>query len=546
MLGRSELSREFAVSDLIRFLICSFLSIATVSAQWVSDPAQPQLLGRGIQPQVAATADGGVYIAWLSDGDYHVYVQRFDATGEAQLDNSGMLVSNRNNASWIAVYHLNLAVDSDGNAIIATVDQRTGTWEVYAWKIAPDGRMLWGNDGIALSASSVSNMSPRLTVLPDSSVVIAWTHNDNSVRFQRISSEGTLLWDNGILIADNSATLLSPQPIVIAEGDVLIQWVRQTGPFWASRSELYLQKYDCDGNGRWDNPIVAIEPVVFPMGNWSQQSVADADGGSFSAWTEMSGNVQAAVVQYIAGDGTLSWPGGVALSTRSSNFRISPLLVVADKTQELMAVWREANGSQSQRGVFAQRLDSSGARLWGAAGATVVTLNSTYDYLDLSVAGFGEEMISTYIEQSNNMNGSIYANRLDVDGNPVWREGRAAVTDSTSPKSDMMTGKGPSCLFIAWSENGSVYAHRLRADGTLGGPEVTVRGDANGDTNIDISDPVHTLQHLFLGGPAPACAATADANADGAIDISDPTYTLQHLFLGGPAHPDPGLSTCDL
>ena len=73
-----------------------------------------------------------------------------------------------------------------------------------------------------------------------------------------------------------------------------------------------------------------------------------------------------------------------------------------------------------------------------------------------------------------------------------------------------------------------------------------MRGDANGDTNIDISDPVHTLQHLFLGGPAPACAATADANADGAIDISDPTYTLQHLFLGGPAHPDPGLSTCDL
>ena len=73
---------------------------------------------------------------------------------------------------------------------------------------------------------------------------------------------------------------------------------------------------------------------------------------------------------------------------------------------------------------------------------------------------------------------------------------------------------------------------------------MAIRGDSNGDTNVDISDPTYTLQYLFLGGPAPGCAAAADANADGSLDISDPTYTLLHLFLGGPAHRP--LTSCDL
>ena len=46
-------------------------------------------------------------------------------------------------------------------------------------------------------------------------------------------------------------------------------------------------------------------------------------------------------------------------------------------------------------------------------------------------------------------------------------------TKHGTAKSDMMAGKGPNCLFIAWTENGSVYAHCLREDGTLGAPDLS-------------------------------------------------------------------------
>ena len=461
----------------MKYFLTICLIFSLTSAQWSSDPASPQLMGTGIHAQVAATSDGGVYIAWLTDGNYHVYIQRLDAAGEAQFEESGMLVSNQPNASWFAVYHMNLAVDDDDNAIISTLDTRTGLWQVYAYKIAPDGSMIWGEDGLVLSASGVESISPRLTVLPDNSVVVTWTHNWNAVSFQRVSSDGELLWGDGILIEDDDedATLISPQPIVTAEGDVLIQWIRQSGPYpWAPDSELYLQKYDYDGNPLWSEPTIAVGPVQFPNGNWLQESVAETSGGSFSAWTDFSGSGgnQNAVAQHITGDGELSWSGGVDLSTNTSNFRISPRLTVAEETQELMAVWGEANGTQSQHGVYAQRLDSNGNRLWGSYGTAVVGMNSDYVYLDLSVAGFDEELITAYIQQYDYTDSDIYATRLDADGNSVWLGGSATVTNSGNPKSDMMIGNGPGCLFIVWTENGYVYTHCLREDGTLGAPDV--------------------------------------------------------------------------
>lgn len=75
-----------------------------------------------------------------------------------------------------------------------------------------------------------------------------------------------------------------------------------------------------------------------------------------------------------------------------------------------------------------------------------------------------------------------------------------------------------------------------------------IRGDANDDGGISISDPIFLLNALFRGGPAPPCEDAADANDDGAIDIADAVSILLYQFAGGaipppsppgPAGPDP-------
>ena len=74
------------MKTLINLFFRLILLTAITTAQWSSDPSLPQLIGTGVQSQVAPTSDGGVYIAWLTDGDYHVYIQHLDVSGEAQLD----------------------------------------------------------------------------------------------------------------------------------------------------------------------------------------------------------------------------------------------------------------------------------------------------------------------------------------------------------------------------------------------------------------------------------------------------------------------------
>ena len=68
---------------------------------------------------------------------------------------------------------------------------------------------------------------------------------------------------------------------------------------------------------------------------------------------------------------------------------------------------------------------------------------------------------------------------------------------------------------------------------TCQAPALFLRGDSNGDASIGLSDAIHTLNYLFLGGSSPGCFAAADSNADGSIDISDASNTLSFLFLGG-------------
>ncbi len=76
----------------------------------------------------------------------------------------------------------------------------------------------------------------------------------------------------------------------------------------------------------------------------------------------------------------------------------------------------------------------------------------------------------------------------------------------------------------------------------LGPPsELTfVRGDANVDDVVDLSDGVAILGNLFLGNRAPApCHDALDADDSGGLEITDAVYVFGFLFRGGPRMPEP-------
>jgi hypothetical protein len=79
----------------------------------------------------------------------------------------------------------------------------------------------------------------------------------------------------------------------------------------------------------------------------------------------------------------------------------------------------------------------------------------------------------------------------------------------------------------------------------IGDVGIFVRGDANVDQNVDISDSLSILGALFLGQEVLPCDDAADANDDGGIDISDPVAILDYLFTGLSTVPLHGLRVVD-
>lgn len=114
----------------------------------------------------------------------------------------------------------------------------------------------------------------------------------------------------------------------------------------------------------------------------------------------------------------------------------------------------------------------------------------------------------------------------------------ASPTVSTEPASGSLFPVGTTTVTVtAVDSTGNTSSCTFDVTVTCGAQ--FVRGDANGDGGIDISDPTYTLRNLFMGGPGSTCADAADANDDGSVTLADVIYSLNYSFRGDSAPPTP-------
>jgi hypothetical protein len=139
----------------------------------------------------------------------------------------------------------------------------------------------------------------------------------------------------------------------------------------------------------------------------------------------------------------------------------------------------------------------------------------------------------------------------------------AAIVDEKNP-ADVLQSPGPHSLLWVRYEPGPQAvpgtAYPVKYCSSLGSPPVAVvlvvsgldvvpstssgkvafsrnflRGDADQNGQVNLSDSVSILTWLFRGGDEPSCVEAADSNGNRQVNIADPIYLLQHLFVSGPA-----------
>ena len=95
----------------------------------------------------------------------------------------------------------------------------------------------------------------------------------------------------------------------------------------------------------------------------------------------------------------------------------------------------------------------------------------------------------------------------------------------------ILAGPGGTALDVLDAECASL---QVQADETS-----FIRGDANDDSMVNLTDAIFILSHLFMGGQGPSCLAAADSTGNRSLDLSDSVFLLNFLFNGGDAPPAP-------
>lgn len=474
-------------------LLASVVTGTTVFAQWPTDPATPLAVadrsGPQVQPKIAGITGGGFYISWFdsSTGGYDVYLQRLDAAGNEMWPHDGILVADR---GFSSTQDYGLSVDSAGNALLAFRDDRGASTEITVSRIGPDGTLLWGNDGVQVSSSGGAFVAaPRVTGTSDGNSVVAWT-NDVDVMAQRLDSTGTPLWGAGVTLSPIVGSFTAADIHAAENGTAILSFTHMTGSF-PSPIHLMTQKLaSVDGAFLWG----ADHLQVYDQSGGSLQFgsfppfISDGAGGGIFAWYTSTPSLQCRV-QWVLANGTEAFAHqGVEVSTNATRIRVSPSAAFNPVTQEIFVAWREQNSSQSQSGVFAQKLDAAGARQWTDDGSQLLPL-STDETTDVTALVIGDGALVSWVHTPSFGNSPIYAVRVDGAGALAWDPPIAEICILPTESSDL-TGVMAPAGFAAyvWSDGGfstgDIYATNLNGDGSLGNlGAIFSDGFESGDTS---------------------------------------------------------------
>lgn len=451
-------------------------------AQWSWDPAANLLVAGPAGSQelckIAPAPDGGCFIAWWDNqGSYVLRVQRLDSFGVAQWGAQGVAAGSGAMRTSLVDFAIN--ADAGGNCILTWTDIRSGPdLDVYGQLVAPDGTLLWGAAGLTLSNDADEDSDPRCVQNTDGNYVFVWPRvaGTRGLYMQIVTPSGGALLANG----GEELITLSPGPslcemVAADDGSVILVWIHDTRQFNSPR-HVITQKYGRNAVPGWN----AVSPVTLsanPVPIVHRPSIRyDGSGGGVYAWhdTRESNRFNVWLQRVNAQGQPLFADGGMKASTDTAFYHLDPAIAFDSASGDLYAVWNERNTGQSQWGVYAQRVDASGARLWGESGLQVIPVNTTLKFFQRA-AWRGDGPAFFCLDQPNTPipGERVLAMALTPEGAPACGAIPHVISSTVSVKGRLPVAvNGAGMAMLAWEDSRGgdrdIYAQNYNPDCTLG------------------------------------------------------------------------------
>lgn len=251
-------------------------------------------------PRIAATSDGGVVVAWISNS--FTVLQKLNANGQPMWParNSqypGVVLGETGSNYQLADLHA-----SDNGSVIVSFSRdrgfRTNRF-LYANKLSASGQLMWGSGHVKVwdgGSLQLGNYPPFIT---DGSggAVFSWYSSSPSLQsyVQHVLANGTEAFQhNGVPVSTNAANIrVSPAASYRpTTQEIFVVWEEEDS--LQSVSGVYANKVDSTGTRQWGDTGIVIVPLG-PNSEIFQRTVQIGDG-AFMFWVDQqitqSGTIQ--------------------------------------------------------------------------------------------------------------------------------------------------------------------------------------------------------------------------------------------------------------
>jgi hypothetical protein len=366
--------------------------------------------GYQASPRAVSDGAGGVIVVWL-DGragfcdpsllaDCDVYGQRLNSSGALLWGSAGAPVATAANNQGVG--GMAIVSDGAGGAIVAFQDDRistttqggSGGYTVYAQRMDPNGNPVWPVDGIRIGqdpeAGDAANIAQVKLVQDGAGGAIgAWyftsyaVPNTISVRAQRISSSGQLMWGTGPLAVPgvsasdpNGTSLQTFGMTTDGSGGAIIAASWQ--PPSAQVAVVLAQRISSTGNVAWSQSGMAVSNST--NAGFDPAVLSDGSGGLFAAWQDcpnIGSNCDIAM-QHLDSSGLATWGASQIFISQEPNQQLAPTLQ-PNGTGGALVLWTDcrnypdANSCYANSDVYSQDVDASGNSLWLLNGYPLLT-----------------------------------------------------------------------------------------------------------------------------------------------------------------------------
>ena len=223
---------------------------------------------------------------------------------------------------------------------------------------------------------------------------------------------------------------------------------------------MNLQLLDFEGNKMWATNGITISDNAQASWVADYDMISDHDNNAIIAFADIRNGDPDIFIYKINDQGVAQWgENGICLSS-SSNAEYAPRICVLSDNS-VIACWAVADTMK------VQKILPDGTLPWGVTGMNITESGKSYGY-PTPIADADAGFLLPYFKQTGNfpsMVRTIYVNRFDGDGEPVWADDVEACGS---------TG------ITAWDQ---LYAVNDGNDGVL----VYWKDDRDGDMNADVA-----------------------------------------------------------